>query len=183
MVKLLKVVPAGYVLTWSLPFLLVAPLKLLSGDLARPQHWRLVDLFPSPYSLSNPRSNRLKMGGRKKTTVSSMRAGARAARAGLPEKTLFFLTARGGTWILQRETSRRAVNKHLHLKISSKRDLLKIHLPGSPAVLPSSLAASHAQPRGAGREIALDGIARRISFLLWSLNRKVGENSVLAELE
>ena len=136
--------PAGYVLTWSLPFLSVAPSKLLSGYLARPQHWRLVDLFPSLYNLSNPRSNSLKTGGRRRKTTSyrrSMKAGARAARAGPPEKTLFLLRARGGTWILQRQTSRRAVNKHLRLKISSKRDLLKIHLPASPAVLPGSLAA------------------------------------------
>lgn len=142
--RLSLVVPAGYALTWSLPFLLVAPSKLLLGYLARPQHWCLVDLFPSPYNLSNPRSNSLKTGGGRRKTMSymrSMRAGARAAWGGCPEKVLFLLRVRGGTWILQRQTSRRAVNKHLSLKISSKRDLLKIQLPASPAVLPGSLAA------------------------------------------
>lgn len=83
---------------------------------------------------------------------------------------------------MQRETSRRAVNKHLHLKINSKRDFLKTPLPASPAVLPGSLG-SRAQPCGAGEETAPDGTARRIGFLVRGLNRKVGENPVLAELE
>lgn len=84
---------------------------------------------------------------------------------------------------MQQQTSRRAVNEDLHLKISSKRDL-KIHLPASPCSPQSgSPAGSHAQPCEAGKKIAPDGIARRSGFLVWSLNRKVGENSVLAELK
>lgn len=108
--------------------------------LARQQYWHLVDLFPSPYNLSNPSRNGLKMGeGRRKTYRRPMRA--RAAWVGPPEKMLFLLGAKGRTWIFKRQTSRRAANKHLQLKISSKRDLLKIHLPASPAVLSVRLAA------------------------------------------
>lgn len=70
------------------------------------------------------------------------------------------------------------MNKHLCLKISSKRDLLKIHLPGSPAVrLAAWLALTHS-PAGLARQ----PLPRAIGFPVWSLNGKVGENSVPAEL-